>query len=419
MTAHAGLPPTVVRHWARLKYTGSGETPSRKEIGSNLLQSQWITALDVHSFIAMTNKKDYEICFNSEQALQKFTSIFNTNGNSFWENWEINSSSPVDTKYVIVKFWTGRIADADIEQYLLRFCQILQPVYKPVDEFGFWYGVRKYKIKLKKNPDGTLMKIPSSISMGPYNGKISYPGQTQSCFICNAHDHQAKDCGETRCWKCGNFGHKGKDCNNREVCNLCQTEGHTFFQCPNSYSNKLKSRQQQAGEPSTVQIAQVQSTAGKKTKQGNQVANSWEETKLDDDEEASSSGSSSTSGDDSDSDSDSSESDSNRSDASGRHQDAQPGGETQERNTRRPDEATKINPSKTRETAVKRKGNNAVTKHGKETEMATSTPDMRQDLGMNNKSAKTDTETKKRILASPDQENSEKSKMRKKRVNDH
>ncbi|XP_053345684.1 histone H1-like [Clarias gariepinus] len=189
--------------------------------------------------------------------------------------------------------------------------------------------------------------------------------------------------------------------------------------CPNSYSNKLKSRQQQAGEPSTVQIAQVQSTAGKKTKQGNQVANSWEETKLDDDEEASSSGSSCTSGDDSDSDSDSSESDSNRSDASGRHQDAQPGGETQERNTRRPDEATKINPSKTRETAVKRKGNNAVTKHGKETEMATSTPDMRQDLGMNHKSTKTDTETKKRILASPDEGNSEKSKMRKTKVNDH
>ncbi|KAJ8349754.1 hypothetical protein SKAU_G00248840 [Synaphobranchus kaupii] len=111
-----------------------------------------------------------------------------------WKNWEIFSSIPLDTLTVVVKFWTGRAADEDVEQYLRRCCAILHPPEKPLDQFGIWYGVRRYRVKLHRGSDGRIATRPNSISMGPYNGKITYAGQVQRCYICNASEHQVKDC---------------------------------------------------------------------------------------------------------------------------------------------------------------------------------------------------------------------------------
>ncbi|KAK3506114.1 hypothetical protein QTP70_002736 [Hemibagrus guttatus] len=174
----------------------------------------------------------------------------------------MTSSTPQDVRFIIVKFWTGRVMDEDVELYLKRFCEILQPVQKPTDQFGIWYGVRRYKVKLNKDSNGAPVQIPNTISMGPYNGKISYQGQTQRCFTCNANDHQAKDCSETKCWKCGQLGHRGKNCTETEVCNLCQKVGHSYFQCPVSYSNKLKSTTQHKEKLQTVSNVP---TTGKKS----------------------------------------------------------------------------------------------------------------------------------------------------------
>lgn len=73
----------------------------------------------------------------------------------------MTTSAPQNIKNTVINFWTVRIVDSDVEKYLIRFC-VLNPVYKPLDQFGIWYGVRRYKIKLKKNLDGTLIQIPNS-----------------------------------------------------------------------------------------------------------------------------------------------------------------------------------------------------------------------------------------------------------------
>lgn len=83
--------------------------------------------------------------------------------------------------------------DEDVELYIKCYRDILKPVEKPVDQFGLWYGVHQYQVKLRKNVNGQYVNIPNSISLGPYNGQIINRGQVARCFISQSEDHHAKN----------------------------------------------------------------------------------------------------------------------------------------------------------------------------------------------------------------------------------
>uniref|UniRef100_A0A669C6S9 CCHC-type domain-containing protein n=1 Tax=Oreochromis niloticus TaxID=8128 RepID=A0A669C6S9_ORENI len=144
---------------------------------------------------------------------------------------------------------------------------------------------------MRRDESGHIVSIPNSISLGPFNGRIIYPGQANRCFICQALDHQARDCPTFKCWKCGELGHKAKECQNDSAnrcficqaldhqardcttfkcwkcgelghrakecqkdseCSLCGLKGHTFFKCPKSFANITKAPQQPStSAPST------------------------------------------------------------------------------------------------------------------------------------------------------------------------
>ncbi|CAI5681862.1 uncharacterized protein LOC112843455 [Oreochromis niloticus] len=232
--------------WVRLKYIGNGDPPTRDYVAEELLlQTSWLNVQDIYSFIALPSKRDFELCFTQEAPLRRFLEISLSNASHpKWKDWQVESSVQVEVVTLVVKFWTGRIPDQDIELYLKRYCEILQPPVKPVDKFGLWYGVRKYKVRMRRDEAGHIISIPNSISLGPYNGRIIYPGQTVRCFICQDPDHQARECSTIKCWKCGELGHKAKICLNESECSLCGAKGHTFFKCPKSFVNILKSSQQ-------------------------------------------------------------------------------------------------------------------------------------------------------------------------------
>ncbi|XP_062865390.1 zinc finger CCHC domain-containing protein 3-like [Trichomycterus rosablanca] len=228
-----------LKYWAKISFIGSGSAPSRDEVAEKLFMSQSVSGEDIFSFISLPNRKDFELCFRNERSLRVFMNIYNSNKEQ-WRDFEIFSPLQFDIKTVIVKFWTGRIPDEDVELYLRRFCDIVKPAIKPVDRFGIWYGIRKYQVRIKKDLNNQDIGIPNNISLGPYNGKIIYQGQISRCYTCQATDHIAKECKEVKCWQCSSFGHKAKDCNNTAICNLCGTVGYTFFMCPNSYANRSK-----------------------------------------------------------------------------------------------------------------------------------------------------------------------------------
>lgn len=166
-------------------------------------------------------------CFFQEAPLQRFMEIVASSSDQpKWKEWTVESALQIEIITLVVKFWTGRIPDHDIELYLKRYCEALHPPIKPVDKFGLWD--RKFKVRLRRDKDGHFIHIPNSISLGPYNGRVIYPGQTARCFICQASDHQVKECPTIKCWKCGNLGHKAKICQNESECSLCGQIGHTF-----------------------------------------------------------------------------------------------------------------------------------------------------------------------------------------------
>ena len=241
MASRGAFSDRFIKYWVKLKYIGLGEPPDRNYVGELLFQSQWITLQDIYSFISLPNRKEFEICFNTEKALHVFLELQSSNQH-VWKDFEVFSPANLDVKTLVIKFWTGRISDYDVELYLKRFCDVLKPAVKPVDNFGMWYGIRKYQVKLRKDAEGKMMPIPNSVSFGPYNGKISYQGQASSCYVCQSTGHQAKECLETKCWKCGGFGHKAMECGNAATCTLCGDVGHIFFTCPKSYANKSKQK---------------------------------------------------------------------------------------------------------------------------------------------------------------------------------
>lgn len=122
-------------------------------------------------------------------------------------------------------------------------------------------------------------KFQLQITMGPYNEKISYQGQSKSCYICSSTDHQAKDC-NTKCWKCRNLGLKGKQCTNEEICNIFNMKGHTYFDCPTSFSNKTKkfTKMMRALETEQPQMMESERDSIPESRQSSSISNTMEPT---------------------------------------------------------------------------------------------------------------------------------------------
>ena len=136
-------------HWLRLRFTGEGEPPSRDYVGKAMLfKSNMLTAKDIYSFIAMANRREFELCFFEESVLRRFLKHCHTmTKEGKWQKWSFESSIMIDIVNIIVKLWTGRVPDQDVETCLKRYCKILEGPFKRVDPFGTWYRIRKCKVQ--------------------------------------------------------------------------------------------------------------------------------------------------------------------------------------------------------------------------------------------------------------------------------
>ncbi|CAL8376342.1 unnamed protein product [Gadus morhua 'NCC'] len=83
-----------------------------------------------------------------------------------------------------------KYTDHDVEVYLNRYCSILQKPYKPLDQFGIWYGIRKYKVEHKRDANNHLMSLPTSVTLGPYNGRLHFSNVARARRKSQAEEQQ-------------------------------------------------------------------------------------------------------------------------------------------------------------------------------------------------------------------------------------
>ena len=93
-------------NWARLKCTGEADPPSREYVGKELLfESNLLCARDVHSFIALPNRREFELCFYQQATLRRFLEQHAAESQQDkWNFWSIDSSVSIGVVNLVVKF---------------------------------------------------------------------------------------------------------------------------------------------------------------------------------------------------------------------------------------------------------------------------------------------------------------------------
>ncbi|GAA6064814.1 uncharacterized protein LOC124628187 [Tachysurus ichikawai] len=167
----------------------------------------------------------------------------------------------MDEVPIVVHMYNPRVVDEDIRAFLSRHCTSVSTGEKLRGRFGIWNGKRSFLVRLKMDPaaPGHLLHPPGSFLLGPHQGFLHYPGQSQYCRRCGALGHVKEDCTGQR-W--GAVDHIAADCGAPKTCSLCGSKEHLFRHCP-SYKSAFSSlfiddlRAMGAPHPSGQDLRQV------------------------------------------------------------------------------------------------------------------------------------------------------------------
>ncbi|KAI4900110.1 hypothetical protein NFI96_030422 [Prochilodus magdalenae] len=111
---------------------------------------------------------------------------------------------------------------------------------KLLDQFGMWYGVHQYKVKVRRDQNGELTQIPNFDGSVQRKNFIYWAGPKMLYLQLNRASSKGLQSGRVlEMWPTRD---KGKICTNEEVCG---EQNHSYFSCHKSYSNPLKTRKLQ------------------------------------------------------------------------------------------------------------------------------------------------------------------------------
>ncbi|KAK3728097.1 hypothetical protein QZH41_003921 [Actinostola sp. cb2023] len=122
----------------------------------------------------------------------------------------IVSSVDARGKYVKVFYLPYEVKNSDLQAVLAEHGHVYN-VRRDVGYKGIEDGVRTVTMNVNGN-------IPSFMKVGPYECKIWYRGQRQTCRKCYSTEHFARDCPNVQCYRCKEMGHVSRNCSQEEYC---------------------------------------------------------------------------------------------------------------------------------------------------------------------------------------------------------
>ena len=202
-------------------------------------------ANEINCLFKLPMGKGFDVSFNTHHDKAKFWTRYE-NVKDQLNGLHLEELNDAAEKVVTVRMFNETVNVEDIKKWLGRFCNVLSDLRRVRDADGIWDCSWKVRVKQHRDPQSYqgLKQIPSVIVLGENRGYIHYFGQPKLCRKCGEFGHLAEACKNIVCRKCREIGHTFEECTNARCCNLCGENSHLFRDCPKSFANIMKRKEQ-------------------------------------------------------------------------------------------------------------------------------------------------------------------------------
>lgn len=221
---------------------------NRLEFSRQILQKEFgFKPEELNCLISVGKGNEWDVSFCRRESMERCQGLFEQSFQSeVMKKFQLTVLTDTSKRVVIVRMGSEMVEGKDVCTWLARYCNSVEEAVKVTDSDNVWTGAWRVRVSLKRDRSGYegYGIIPSEISLGNNRGYVHYFGQPKLCRKCGAMGHLAAGCTKIICNVCKKEGHVASECEMQRTCNLCGSGEHFFSNCPHSFANRTRGREE-------------------------------------------------------------------------------------------------------------------------------------------------------------------------------